>query len=86
MNLKFNHKPYIAISLVCRFMLVFAYSQVASAQDVTPIPIPTRQSTLGGTSEPIGTPTEQFNCRSKDPDRHFFTNPNLRQWIIRGLV
>ncbi len=52
MNLKFNYKPFIAILLISVFMLGFAYRQVASAQDATPSPIPTRQSTLDVTDEP----------------------------------
>ena len=41
----------------------------ASAQDVTPTPIPTRQSTPGPTSEPIGTPSssDESNNPIVDP-------------------
>ena len=89
MVLKFNFKPYIAIFLVCWFLLVFAYSQIASAQEATPTPIPTLQSTPGATGEPIDTPksTDEPNNsvgRSNNPDRHCNTNPNLRlghEWI-----
>jgi small-conductance mechanosensitive channel len=60
MNLKFNNKPYMVILLISWFMLVCGYSQVASAQGVTPTPIPTLQITLDATREPnnsVGDPT-----------------------------
>jgi small-conductance mechanosensitive channel len=65
MNLKFNYKPYLAILLISWFMLVCGYYQDAHAQDVTPTPIPTRQSTPGPTSEPIG--TSSSSDESNDP-------------------
>ena len=67
MNLKF--KSFIAIFLISWFTLLIGYHQIANAQDVTPTPIPTLQSTPGATSEPINTPkpTDQLTSPIVDP-------------------
>ena len=69
MNIKFKYKPFMVILLISWFMLVCGYYQVASAQEVTATPIPTRQSTPDGTSEQIGTPssTDEPNNSIVDP-------------------
>ena len=89
MNLKFNYKPYLVILLISWFLLVSAYFQIASAQDVTPTPIPTLQSTPGATDEPnnsISNPTTPTVTATPTSDSDTSGSPNLTPEGVLAVV